>query len=170
MIGEERDNTQIDSKGLQLKPYSLDIKSQFRTNIFRNDLGFMSETEREGQWLNSVDNPYTKQYNKLKPNISQLLYEKQKRIEKIRDKRVKTDKQASKSIPFNTQATREFDYTGDALGPGPGTYIDVNNPKYSSVLNKSIQYGTSHDSIMKKATNPSNFGSNIDRFENPDYK
>ena len=47
----------------------------------------MSSTKREGQWLNSVDNPYTKQYNKLRPTLNKLFNDKQKRIEEIKLKR-----------------------------------------------------------------------------------
>lgn len=93
------------------------------------------------------------------------------RIEDIKNKRASKEKvKSSKNPPFNTQANREFDYTGSAIGPGPGTYIDITDPKYSSVLHKSHPYGNPQVALLKKANANSNFGSNIDRFENPEYK
>lgn len=132
----------------------------------------MSATGREGQWLNSVDNPYTKQYEKLKPNFPKMLYEKQKRIEEIRNKRTsKTQQRKAKIPPFNLHATREFEYTGNSVAPGPGFYIDISDPKYSSVINPKSVYGNTQLNAIKKVANIQNsFGSNLDRFDNPDYK
>lgn len=134
----------------------------------------MSATKRDGQWLNSIENPYTKQYKKLRPTFAMLLHEKNQRIEEIRSKKKHNDIGKSKSkgnnvnAPFNTQAARNYEYTGDTLGPGPGSYIDVNDPKHSSINN--TVYSNPQVAALKKANLPNNFGSNIDRFENPDYK
>lgn len=110
----------------------------------------MSATKREGQWLNSVDNPYVKQYEKLKPTLAKLLFEKQKKVDEIKKKRKKMQSQKkSRNAPFNTFANREFSYTGNTLGPGPGSYIDISNPKYSSVLHRSTSYENPHVSAIK---------------------
>lgn len=130
----------------------------------------MSATRRDGQWLNSIDNPYTRQYTKLRPTFAMLLQEKNQRIEEIRSKKKHGGKSNITNAPFNTQATRNFEYTGDTIGPGPGSYIDVNDPKYSSINNKNAAYSNPQVAALKKANLPNNFGSNIDRFENPDYK
>ena len=130
----------------------------------------MSATKREGQWLNQIDNPYTKQYNKLRPTFAMQIQEKQQRIEEIRLKKKNGSKNNIVNAPFNIQASRNYDYAADTLGPGPGSYIDVNDPKYSSVNNKNIPYGNPQVAALKKTIIPNNFGSNIDRFENPDYK
>lgn len=128
----------------------------------------MTATKREGQWLNSVENPYSKQYGKLQPTFAKILDEKRKKVDLIRNKRKIKDKSDLKTAPFNIQANRDFDYASKTLGPGPGSYIDINDPKYSSVLHKHAD--VIKTSFMKKSNVRSNFGTNIDRFNNPDYK
>jgi hypothetical protein len=131
-------------------------------------MGFLTATKRGGQWLNSVDNPYTKQYDKLQPTFAHILDEKRKKVDLIRSKRKIIDKSVLKSAPFNIQASRNFEYASKTLGPGPGSYIDINNPKYSSVLHKHTE--NIQSTSTKKTNLQSNFGSSIDRFNNPDYK
>ena len=46
----------------------------------------MSATKREGQWLNSSENPYSKQYMKLIPTKNKLVFEKHKKIDEYRDR------------------------------------------------------------------------------------
>lgn len=145
----------------------------------------MSATKRGGQWLNKGDDPYTKQYEKLQPTLKQLLYEKQLKIDKLRTKKKQNEKENTvlryenfgiesdylfRDAAFNIKAKREFDYAAETLGPGPGSYIDINDPKYSSVLHKSAPYGEIEDVKLRKVNVPNQFGSTIDRFDNPAYK
>jgi len=109
----------------------------------------MTATKREGQWLNSVDNPYTKQYDQLRPSLSKMLNNRQKIIEIKEKRKEQADKKKSRNVPFNTHANREFTYTGNQFGPGPGSYIDVANPKNSSVLHRSASYENPHVAAMK---------------------
>ena len=150
--------------------FNIEIKNQIRSQLFSRDCGFMSATKREGQWLNKIDNPYTKQYSKLRPTFAMLLQEKQQRIEEIRGKKKQGSKNNIVNAPFNIQASRNYEYAADTLGPGPGSYIDVNDPKYSSINHKNTVYGNPQVAALKKANLPNNFGSSIDRFDNPDYK
>lgn len=148
----------------------IDFKEQYRQQIQAPDLGFLSATKREGQWLNPLTNPYTKQYTHLLPTQKQIVYEKVKKADLYRNK-LKVQKRMEKSqdirAPFNTQAGREM-IDGDGKGPGPGAYIDVTDPKHSSVLNSGGVYGNAYLAALKNYD--SNFGSTIDRFDNPDYK
>jgi len=111
----------------------------------------MTATKREGQWLNSYDNPYSKQYDLLQPTLMKKNLEKKNRLDKVRMKITKKSKaELMPSIPFNTHANRSFDKAKKSVAPGPGSYIDVNDPKYSSVLHKQISYGNSQSEGLKK--------------------
>lgn len=133
----------------------IDLEEKLKNNIFNKDIGFMTATKREGQWLNSVEAPYTKQYYKIQPKLSELFKEKQKRIDKIRSKNIKKSRnQKIKSPPFNTQANRSFEKSHKRLGPGPGSYIDINDPKHSSVLHSHTIYGNPQIESMKRINIP----------------
>ena len=68
------------------KLIKLDFKEQYRQQILDPNYGFMSATKREGQWLNSSENPYSKQYMKLIPTKNKLVFEKHKKIDEYRDR------------------------------------------------------------------------------------
>lgn len=143
--------------------------SNFGNNYLNKELGFMTATKREGQWLNSVQNPFTKQYEKLEPSLEAMNTMKKKKVDKIRSK-ILSKKRRTLNPPFNVCENRSFEYLGKTLGPGPGTYINVNDPKFSSVLHKHTNYGNPNIELMKVNAGSNNFGSSIDRFDNPDYK
>lgn len=148
----------------------LDLDDKFRKNYFNKGLGFMTATRREGQWLNSVGNPYTKQYDILEPTPKSLYHDKKKKVDRIRNKILKKRKKKVENPPFNVLENRSFEYLGKTLGPGPGSYINVNDPKFSSVMHKHTHYGNTSYEDAKPSPGKNNFGSSIERFDNPHYK
>ena len=125
--------------------------------------GFMSATTREGQWLNK-DNPFVKTYKVNRTECaktSQMKFRKN-RIDEIRSKIFKNAD--SVTAPFNTSAHRSK--SSDVLvTPGPGSYIDVQNMKNSSVCHKMVSYFEEKFRAYKKGVSFQCFGSNVSRFQ-----
>jgi len=66
--------------------------------------------------------------------------------------------------PFNCSAARQLK-SNIRPGPGPGAYIDVNNPHYSSVSHKLVGYLNEKIRAYKKGVSFQCFGTNVERFK-----
>lgn len=84
----------------------------------------MSNTKREGHWKNKIEAPFTKPTSLLNPGPGEYNLEPKKD-----DIKSKILKEEATHVPFNTGSERECNKTtSKSLLPGPGAYIDINNP------------------------------------------
>ena len=69
--------------------------------------------------------------------------------------------------PFNCTAIRKIDSDIECLkdNPGPGQYIDVCDPKNSSVFSKQVKYFKEKGNAFKKGYDSNSFGINEKRFQ-----
>ena len=96
---------------------------------------FIYTTERSNFWSNKIDAPFTKQTYIQNPGPGHYPVNK-KKGEDIKSKLLVEE---SVSVAFNQTAERECNKKIKHPIPGPGTYIDINNPNNSSIcksLNK----------------------------------
>lgn len=99
-----------------------------------NTYPFRTTTKRGDQWTNRIDAPYTKQSYLKNPGPGH--YQGKKKGEDVKSRLLMEE---SIKIPFGATDERDCNKNGKMQGPGPGTYIDINNPNHSSIcksLNK----------------------------------
>jgi hypothetical protein len=84
----------------------------------------LSTTKREDFWVNQITTPYTHPTNMENPGPGKYNHEKKKN-----DIKAKILEEETVKIPFGSSEERSFNkkHTKQAV-PGPGTYIDINNP------------------------------------------
>ena len=70
-------------------------------------------------------------------------------------------------VPFNTTEKRSFSELAESKNPkiGPGSYIDVNNPIYSSVSKNLLKYAVDRGIMMSHGLELKPFGIGDKRFE-----
>jgi hypothetical protein len=100
-----------------------------------NDIAFLNTTHRVDFWSNEIDTPYTKQTFMKNPGPGSYNLGK-KKGDDIKSKLLVEE---TVHVPFGSSNEREVNKKFKTTGPGPGTYIDINNPNNSSIcksLNK----------------------------------
>ena len=126
----------------------------------------MSSTKREGFWDNNITAPYTKPtFVKGVPGPGKYDHEKKK------DRRQTfVEEKTSNYIPFSASSQRDcLKDNGKTGAPGPGQYIDVNKPQYSSVAKNLLKF--SQDQMQAKAhgVQIESFGSKTEKFRDGGY-
>jgi hypothetical protein len=86
---------------------------------------FLSTTKREDFWKNSILTPFTKPTSFENPGPGKYNHEKKKD-----DIKTKILMEETLHVPFSSSCERECNRrpNNKHLFPGPGTYIDINNP------------------------------------------
>jgi hypothetical protein len=100
-----------------------------------NASAFMSTTHRVDFWKNELATPFTKQTYLKNPGPGAYAVDK-KKGDDIKSKLLMEE---TLHVPFGSSDEREVNKKVKSMGPGPGTYIDINNPNNSSIcksLNK----------------------------------
>lgn len=96
----------------------------------------MSSTHRVDFWTNEIGTPYTKQTFTKNPGPGSYVLDK-KKGDDIKSKLLIEE---TVHVPFGSSNEREVNKKiKNTGGPGPGSYIDINNPNNSSIcksLNK----------------------------------
>lgn len=128
-------------------------------NSTLNNKKFLSTTERRDDWCNDITAPFTKQSFISTPGPGQ--YPLQKKKDDIKSRLLNEE---TVHVPFGRSDERHCNKGQKDFGPGPGTYIDINNPNHSSIcksLNKIKEDRTLAESQGVKL---GAFGSTSDRF------
>ena len=99
---------------------------------------FLSTTDRGDFWKNELNAPYTKQTYLENPGPGQYDAKGKKKENEVKN-RILWEHSMQMHVPFNTSDERGCNKKTKTAAPGPGTYIDINNPNNSSIcksLNK----------------------------------
>jgi hypothetical protein len=73
-------------------------------------------------------------------------------------------------VPFNSSDARDFNKkTNKQVAPGPGAYIDINNPQHSSVTKPLLKFSSDRTFAEAHGIKLGAFGSNTKRFDNKLY-
>jgi len=93
-----------------------------------SDQGFLSKTKRTDHWRNDVSHPYTKQsyYQSPAPGA----YNVDKKKDDVKNKILMEE---TLHVPFGGSDERGCNKKVKNSNPGPGSYIDINNPLNSSI-------------------------------------
>ena len=90
---------------------------------------FLSSIKRTDQWTYQMDAPYSRPQTLNNPGPWKYNLEKKKD-----DMKTKILMEETVKVPFNSSDERDCNKSAIAsAAPGPGAYIDINNPHHSSV-------------------------------------
>jgi len=101
-----------------------DSKFGASTNGRQNLNPFMSTTMRGDFWKNELNAPFTKQTYLENPGPGQYVTEKKKSD----DIKTRLLQEETVQVAFSQQEERDCNKNVKAPNPGPGAYIDINNP------------------------------------------
>ena len=90
---------------------------------------FLSTTTRGDFWKNELNAPFTKQTYLVNPGPQQYFIDK-KKGDDIKSRLLQEE---TVQVAFNQQEERDCNKGIKAPNPGPGAYIDINNPNNSSI-------------------------------------
>lgn len=104
-----------------------------RTSAEGNMMGhtqnsFLTKTKRGDFWRNEGETPYTKQTYLKNPGPGQYEH-----VPKADDLKQKILQDEAVHAAFSSSDVRDCNKKIKAPFPGPGTYIDINNPVHSSI-------------------------------------
>lgn len=129
---------ELPGPGTYIQVYK-DDKEPANTSVNSTQLvkpsAFMSTTHRVDFWTNEMQTPFTKQTFKQNPGPGTYVVDK-KKADDIKSRLLMEEAQR---VPFGSSDERDLNKKMKLTGPGPGTYIDINNPNNSSIcksLNK----------------------------------
>lgn len=118
-------------------------KSTFESNIGSTDDSstltqnlnpFLSSTGRADMWKNEMSAPFTRATYSKNPGPGQYFHGKKK--EEIKQRLLQEE---TVKVPFGSSDERPCNKMVKAANPGPGTYIDINNSKHSSIGKSMLQ-------------------------------
>ena len=89
---------------------------------------FLTKTKRGEFWRNEGETPYTKQTYHQNPGPGQ--YSIDKKRDTLKNKVIQEE---TVQAAFNSSDIRDVNKKIKSPNPGPGTYIDINNPFHSSI-------------------------------------
>ncbi len=101
-----------------------------------SDKQFLSNIKRDDQWKYNIEAPYSRPQVLNNPGPGKYNIDKKKD-----DVKTKILMEETVKIPFNSSDERgcnKPDQTSQA--PGPGAYIDINNPQNSSVCKPMLKF------------------------------
>ena len=120
-------------------------------------------TKREKDfWINKIETPYTHPTSMLNPGPGKYNHEKKKDDIKSRILMEETV-----HIPFGSsdeRACMKKPATKQTV-PGPGTYIDINNPLFSSVSKPLLKFSSDRTFAEAHGIKLGAFGTNSKRFD-----
>ena len=140
-------------------------ESQFATSTTsgkQNLNPFMSTTQRGDFWKNELNAPFTKQTYLGNPGPGQYAVGK-KKGEDIKSRLLQEE---TVQVAFNQQEERDCNKDVKAPNPGPGSYIDINNPNNSSICKSLAKIKEDRTLAESQGVKLGVFGSNTSRFEN----
>ena len=121
----------------------------------------MTKTKRGEFWRNEGETPYTKQTYLKNPGPGQYNHEKKKD-----DLKNKIINEEAVHAAFNSSDIRPVNKKIKAPNPGPGTYIDINNPFHSSFKSAANINPDDRGQQEEQGIKLGPFGSNTNRFNN----
>lgn len=121
----------------------------------------MSTTHRVDFWKNEITTPYTKQTFMKNPGPGTYPFEK-KKGEDIKSKLLMEE---TVHVPFGSSDEREVNKKFKSTGPGPGTYIDINNPNNSSICKSLNRIKEDRTLAESQGIKIGAFGSTANRFD-----
>ena len=125
------------------------------------NLNFLSSTKREDFWINQITTPFTHPTHLENPGPGKYNHEKRKDDIKAR---ILTEETVH--IPFGASAERDCNRKAKKhQSPGPGAYIDPNNPVFSSVSQPLLKFSSDRTFAEAHGIKLGPFGSNQDRFQ-----
>ena len=137
--------------------------SSFPGGGIKANQNFLSTTKREKDfWVNRIETPYTHPTHMLNPGPGKYNHEKKK--DDIKTRLLVED---TVHVPFGSSEERACMRKNVAKqpNPGPGTYIDINNPLYSSVSKPLLKFSSDRTFAEAHGIKLGAFGTNSKRFE-----
>jgi hypothetical protein len=120
----------------------------------------MSSTKRNDFWRNEINAPFTQATRYENPGPGKYDLEKKKN-----DIKAKILQEDTVHIPFNISCERDCNKKANKIQvPGPGSYIDINNPQFSSVTKPLLKFSSDRTFAEAHGIKLGAFGSNKDRF------
>ena len=140
-----------------------EMNASSMTNANKTNQNFMSTTKREKDfWINRIDTPYTHPTSMLNPGPGKYNHEKKKD-----DIKTRILMEETVHVPFGSSEERPCmrKPVPKQPVPGPGTYIDINNPLNSSVSKPLLKFSSDRTFAEAHGIKLGAFGSNTKRFE-----
>lgn len=108
-----------------------------------------------------MDAPYTKPTSYTNPGPGKYNLEKKKD-----DIKTRILLEESVHVPFSSSVERDCNIKGlhKVQAPGPGAYIDINNPMHSSVTKPMLKFSSDRTFAEAHGIKLGAFGSNAKRF------
>ncbi len=129
----------------------------------KTNQNFLSTTKREKDfWINKIETPYTHPTNMLNPGPGKYNHEKKKD-----DIKTRILMEETVHVPFGSSEERgclKKPVIKQPV-PGPGQYIDINNPLFSSVSKPLLKFSSDRTFAEAHGIKLGAFGSNTKRFE-----
>lgn len=120
----------------------------------------MSKTKRVDFWKNEGETPYTKQTFHKNPGPG--AYDIEKKKDDIKNKIIQEE---AMHAAFNSSDVRPVNKKIKNANPGPGTYIDINNPMHCSIKSaQTSQINNDRSQQEEQGIKLGPFGSNNNRF------
>jgi|LauGreDrversion4_2_1035121.scaffolds.fasta_scaffold122188_2 hypothetical protein len=132
-------------------------------NMGKTNQNFLSTTKREKDfWINRIDTPYTHPTNLVNPGPGKYNLEKKKD-----DIKTRLLVEETVHVPFGSSDERPCMKKPNLKQPvpGPGTYIDINNPLFSSVSKPLLKFSSDRTFAEAHGIKLGAFGTNTKRFE-----
>ncbi len=121
---------------------------------------FLSSIKRTDQWTYQMDAPYSRPQTLNNPGPWKYNLEKKKD-----DMKTKILMEETVKVPFNSSDERDCNKSAIAsAAPGPGAYIDINNPHHSSVCKPLLKFQSDRSFAEAHGIKIGGFGSNTKRF------
>lgn len=120
---------------------------------------FMSTTMRGDFWKNELSAPYTKQTFLANPGPGQYQIDK-KKGEDIKSRLLQEE---TVSVAFGQQEKRDCNKVVKSPNPGPGAYVDINDPRFSSVCKSLAKIREDRTLAESQGVKLGVFGSNTSR-------
>lgn len=133
----------------------------------KTNQNFMSTTKREKDfWINRIETPYTHPTSMLNPGPGKYNHEKKKD-----DIKTRILMEETVHVPFGSSEERNCmkkPFVKQPV-PGPGTYIDINNPLFSSVSKPLLKFSSDRTFAEAHGIKLGAFGTNTKRFEKGEF-
>jgi hypothetical protein len=160
--GHRRINSDAGESNMNSTSYSM-------TGANRTNQNFMSTTKREKDfWVNKIETPYTHPTHMVNPGPGKYNHEKKKD-----DIKTRLLVEETVHVPFGSSEERSCMKKGSQVKhivPGPGTYIDINNPLFSSVSKPLLKFSSDRTFAEAHGIKLGAFGTNSKRFEKGEFE
>lgn len=137
--------------------------SSYPSGGVKANQNFLSSTKREKDfWINRIETPYTHPTSMLNPGPGKYNHEKKKD-----DIKTRLLVEETVHVPFGSSEERGCmkKTVVKQPVPGPGSYIDINNPLFSSVSKPLLKFSSDRTFAEAHGIKLGAFGTNSKRFE-----